>query len=428
MATMSDAEMIAGVRAGRGDAYQQLGSMASSPGAPARRAAALLVNDRSGLADALLGPFARPDAATAIGAGVWPEAQRADAELAAGPPYSSSNFPEFGAVVRLCGLRSRPECNGLLGTVTPRGMWPASGRVLVQVEDGDVPRPMAVKPDNIKRADGQIGPNVSRCVAVALGVCSNLAAGMPVDASTVEAARVAVAKRLGPVLSLLVDDRRTLFGSRLLWRDVFYLLCASTFEHVLDSGENMSLQGGPVPPTAKRLLIESHGDVVRRAVVMLLFNRPPDRPDGMSITKSALASGVSCLMELVEPPPNFNKGRGRLDGSVALCKTPLPDSSVELAEALPGLVASMCADPTLRISAEAWECVGYAYDSLYWGGGGDARLVNREAAAGFAAALKTEITGEQTCFDVTRASQTIVDLHPRSLLQHSFQLALERPY
>ena len=34
MATMSDAEMIAGVRAGRGDAYQQLGSMASSPGAP----------------------------------------------------------------------------------------------------------------------------------------------------------------------------------------------------------------------------------------------------------------------------------------------------------------------------------------------------------------------------------------------------------
>jgi hypothetical protein len=353
----------------------------------AARTAALL--EGGGLADALLGSFSYPDAATALGPDVWPAAQQADAAIGLTGALSSENLPAPRTVVRLRGLEAKPELNGVVGTVAPRALWPDNGRVPVQLEQESTAL-LSLKPQNMERVEGEPGPNVRACVVSSLTVCANLMGGIAVGAT--EAARVAVAKRLGPVLAVLTDDRRTLFGSHMLWRDAFYRTCSKVLEQALRSGD---IQGvAAVPPTAKNLLLRKHGNAVRRSVALLLFYRPFVRSGAPDDSVTALASGIECLMELVEMPHGFNKGRAKLDDVVALCATPDPESGTPLAVALPALVVSCCVEPAMRLPSDAWASLGFAYHGLYWCSGGDARLVTREVAQGFASAINAELDGE----------------------------------
>jgi hypothetical protein len=332
-------------------------------------------------------------------------AQVADAALAARAHYSRNNLPAPGTVVRLRGLEAKPELNGVIGTVTPRLLPPTIGRVLVQLEQEDT-QPLSIKPQNIERVDGEPGPNIRTCVSSALLVCHNLALGAGRNVDSVVAARQGIAMSIGPVAALLADDRRTLFGSHLLWRDAFCAVGMLALSKVLISGD-VVLHGQEVPDTVKRFLVAKHSVVVNRAVLGALHYRLPPRADANSVhindpAQSVFASALNSLTELVETKTHDiggSKGAARDSAVGALGDTLYPGTGTPFVEALPRLVVSWCADPFVRernrASGTTWESLSYAYLMLYQGTGCDERMVTREAAEGFASALKAEIEGER---------------------------------
>jgi len=237
-------------------------------------------------------------------------------------------------------------------------------------------------------------------------VCHNLALGAGRNVDSVVAARQGIAMSIGPVAALLADDHRTLFGSHLLWRDAFCSVGMLALSKVLISGD-VVLHGQEVPDTVKRYLVAKHSDVVNRAVLGALHYRLPPRADANLVhtndpAQSVFASALNSLTELVETKTHDiggSKGAARDSAVGALGDTLYPGTGTPFVEALPRLVVSWCADPFVgernRASGTTWESLSYAYLMLYQGTGCDERMVTREAAEGFASALKAEIEGDR---------------------------------